>query len=115
MLKSEYYDLAFAKVKQQIQATLHKLYDTGDKACKLLAWLGRKEVENRWVHKLVDREGNVSQTNEQISAAFAEYYADFYKARSLKDPHHIAQYLHHIQLPRLTAEDALGLEEDITL
>ena len=44
ILQTEYHDIASATVKQQILVTQHKLYETGDKAGKLLAWLSRR----RW-------------------------------------------------------------------
>ena len=44
-LKAEYNDLASGRGRQQLLATHHRLYETGDKAGKLLAWLNKREAE----------------------------------------------------------------------
>ena len=49
-------------------ATQHRLYETGDKAGILLAWLSKKEAEARWVSGIVDGDGGVISSNEDIVA-----------------------------------------------
>ena len=47
ILRKEYQDLTTGQVKLHLLATQHRLYEAGDKAGKLLAWLGNKERESR--------------------------------------------------------------------
>ena len=114
-LKTEYHDLVTGQVKQQFLTTHHRLYETGDKAGKMLAWLSKREVQGRWVGRIVDTDGRVNRTDQHISSAFAAYYAEFYKARPLQTTHDIKNYLAQIQLPSLTRVEREGLEAEISL
>ncbi|KAJ1115121.1 hypothetical protein NDU88_003347 [Pleurodeles waltl] len=112
---AEYRDLAQEKAKQQMMASLHPLYETGDKAGKVLAWLGRREQESQWVHSLVDPVGNRCKTDAQIVHIFARYYKQLYAARSLCDSSMITTYLASNHNPTLGVEEWETLEEEMML
>ncbi|KAJ1091888.1 hypothetical protein NDU88_005002 [Pleurodeles waltl] len=99
----------------RLRTAQHKLYDTVDKAEKLLAWLGMKEMEVRWVDEVVTPEGVKVPSNKQIAEAFPGYYQDLYQTRPLQDAHQNSEYLQNIAIPILDTEARGVLEGDINL
>ncbi|KAJ1143484.1 hypothetical protein NDU88_009792 [Pleurodeles waltl] len=71
----KYWYLAQGEVRQQLMITHHRLYDAGDKAGKLLAWLSRHETVTRWVHSKEYLYGLLCTSDKDIAEAFAKFYA----------------------------------------
>lgn len=73
-LKQEYRDMGMDSARKQRLATLNHLYEVGDKAGKLLAWISKKELHARWVREIVDSQDTAHTTDT----------LDFYTSRPLK-------------------------------
>lgn len=114
LTKREYQALAMKEVQAHQLAVQHRLYETGDRTGKLLAWLGRKEQDSRWVESITEADKTYT-TPQDISEAFDRYYAQLYAARTRVSDDQIASYLADIELPRLAPEESKALDEDITL
>lgn len=102
------------EVKTHQIAAQHQLYETGDRAGKLLAWLGHKEIESRWVLSIKEQEV-VHTTPENIAGAFERYYKALYEARTQAGDSQIRQYLQRIDMPNLTPDKRDSLEGDLIL
>ncbi|KAJ1164301.1 hypothetical protein NDU88_004746 [Pleurodeles waltl] len=85
-------------------------FDETDKVGKHLVWLGRKELESRWVAKIVEPEGETCN-----SECAQQHYRSFYKARLLHDASQIAHYLVMVVTLVLDVEERDAREADITL
>ncbi|KAJ1164164.1 hypothetical protein NDU88_004609 [Pleurodeles waltl] len=55
-----------------------RLYDVGDKAGRLLAWLDKLDQERSWVRTMRNKEGTDCGSSESIVEAFAAYYEEVY-------------------------------------
>ena len=49
MARDEYKGIVEEAARQQYRARQHRIYETGNKSGKLLAWLARREEGQRWV------------------------------------------------------------------
>ena len=71
------------EVKKTHLAQQKRLYEAGDKAGKLLAWLGSKEREGLQIRKLTLETGEVLTKDSEIAPAFANYMTDFYTSKEV--------------------------------
>ncbi|KAJ1104305.1 hypothetical protein NDU88_001717 [Pleurodeles waltl] len=63
-------------------ASHHQLYDVGDKAKRLLAWLDKCNQECSWVRVILTKEEATCESSESIAEAFAAYYEEVYASVS---------------------------------
>ncbi|KAJ1118985.1 hypothetical protein NDU88_007171 [Pleurodeles waltl] len=75
-----------------------RLYDVGDIANKLLAWLDKRDQERSWVREVQNKEEVACRSNESIAEAFDAYYKEVYTS-----------------VTRMTEEDCMDLLQDIPL
>ncbi|XP_078502562.1 uncharacterized protein LOC144758587 [Lissotriton helveticus] len=109
----EYRELVSNEAKTQSLATLHRLYDVGDKSGKLLAWLGRKERAARWVAQVRRDEGRMEKTDKGIAEAFALHYENFYRERDLGTVDEAIRYMDNVDVPSLEVGISAPLEAAI--
>ncbi|XP_069083442.1 uncharacterized protein [Pleurodeles waltl] len=115
LTKVEYKELAEKETKARLRATQCRLYETGDKAGKLLAWPGKKEREARWVQVIETQNGARATEDNDIAETFAGYSKEFYRARSMAEIDSITTYLNGIAMPVLDLVDREELVEDLTV
>lgn len=96
-------------------ASQRKLYDLGDKANRVIAWLEKRDRERRWVPELVNSEGKLCVTGADIAETFAQYYEGIYQPQMGKGLEDCLAFLKDVAMPRLTTEDAEILDSDITI
>lgn len=106
--------LVEGEARTKIQTTQHRLYESGDRAGKLLAWLSRKEREANWVNQ-IEEAGTRHTTAPAIVEAFAHHYTNLYAAQLTTGENSIDDYLKAIDMPTLQTEDSAALEAEITL
>ncbi|KAJ1106277.1 hypothetical protein NDU88_003678 [Pleurodeles waltl] len=114
-LQTKYRAFAHHEVKTMDLALRHRLYKTGGRAGKLLAWLGCRKKEMRWLHSIVGDNGVRYNTELEIANVFANYYEPLYHTHTTAEPSFIESYQAQIPLPRLTVEDRNSLDQDIDL
>ncbi|KAJ1120816.1 hypothetical protein NDU88_008965 [Pleurodeles waltl] len=73
-----------------------RLYDVGDKANKLLAWLDNRDREQAWVRAVGSKDVGLCETNESMAEAFTAYCEEVYTS-----------------VTRMTEEDCADLLQDI--
>ena len=113
--RKEYRDIAEEAAKYSARATQHRIYEAGDKAGKLLAWLSKRDMADRWVPSITQLEGKTVTGEEPVEEVFAKYYAHVYKSSVPKSAEESRELLAEIQLPELTGEQKKALDADITV
>ena len=73
----------------------------GDKAGKLLAWLDRLEIADRWVTEINSLDGVPPQHKESIAERFASYYTKIYSSETDKMAEDSCDLLARFHLPTL--------------
>lgn len=94
--------------------TQSRLYDQGDKAGKLIAWLDKKEQASRLVPELCAGDGSIITDPQAIVDRFAEYYREVYQSKSQYTELDSESLLQDIRLPSLTEAHRDALETEIT-
>lgn len=111
---TELSDLARDAAKTYHRATLSKLYDVGDKAGKLLAWLDKRSQAQRLVVEFTTDSGSHLTDPQDIADEFGRYYQQLYASSTPHTEEEAASLLSGIPLPTLTADEYTDLEADIT-
>ncbi|KAJ1202179.1 hypothetical protein NDU88_005980 [Pleurodeles waltl] len=96
-----------------IYALLRRLYDVGDKAGRLLAWLDKRDQERSWVRTIRNKEGTDCESSESKVEVFAVYYEDVYTSASWMTEEDCTDLLRDIKLPSLSESERQDLEADL--
>ncbi|KAJ1165628.1 hypothetical protein NDU88_006047 [Pleurodeles waltl] len=107
-------DLADNKARAYALATQRCLYDVGDKANKLTAWLAGRDRGRNWVVAVRDETGKTCMTSGDIAKAFAEYYERLYESRAKLLGVDCADLLKDVSLQALSMEDRGELKEELS-
>ena len=76
--REEYRCLFQQEARTQYRAQQGRLYEVGNKAGKLLAWLARRDEEQRWISGVFDTSGTPVETAGQIAQTFADFLRTLY-------------------------------------
>lgn len=101
------------EAKTRITKIQHTVYEVGDKAGKLLAWLDKREQANRWVAQLTLDTGTIVTDPQQIVNTFAHHYETIYTPITTTTLDDGLAFLKDIRMPTLTLEEAQALDADL--
>ena len=71
--REEYRCLLQQVLSSQFRAQQGKLYKVGNKACKLLTWLTRRDEEQRWISVVRNTSGTLVETPGETAQTFADF------------------------------------------
>lgn len=106
----EFTDLATDAARTHYRATCNKIYDVGDKAGKLLAWLDRKKRTQRVVTETEENSTAWLTDPQDIAVPFGRYFQDLYTTLTPHAEEEGLSLLQGIPLPSLTEEETQDLE-----
>ncbi|KAJ1207148.1 hypothetical protein NDU88_002540 [Pleurodeles waltl] len=106
--------LAEQQARAYATASQCRLYDVGDKASRLLAWLDKPNQECSCVRIIRTKEGTTCESSESIVEAFAVYYEDVYASVSQMTEEDCSELLRDIQLPVVSESERGDLEAELT-
>ncbi|KAJ1103865.1 hypothetical protein NDU88_001286 [Pleurodeles waltl] len=106
--------LAEQHARAHALVTWRRLYDVGDKADKLLAWLDGWDRERSWVRQVKSGDGTKCGTNELIAEAFAVYYEEVCASMTLMTEEDCADLFRDIPHPELSVEKRNELDAELT-
>ncbi|KAJ1097690.1 hypothetical protein NDU88_002807 [Pleurodeles waltl] len=112
--QQELRDLAEGRARVKALEGQRRLYDVGDKASKLIAWLERRDKGRNWVVSVRNAEGQECKTSGDITEAFVDYYERLYESRVGYSREERAELLEDMSLRTLTMEDQTELEEELS-
>ncbi|KAJ1153896.1 hypothetical protein NDU88_006654 [Pleurodeles waltl] len=101
-------------VQKYALATQHRLYDFGEKASRLLAWLQRVDRECSWVRGITSREGVLQTSSAGIANTFVTYYEDLYAFETRMTWEDCTDFLKDVPLQQLSGEETEVLEVELT-
>lgn len=113
--EKELKDVGINQAKFHALATQRRIYDLGDKANKMIAWLEKRDRDRNWVPGIRTAEGGIRDTGVGITEAFVQYYEGIYQTPTEKGEQDCTDFLHDIRLPTLDQEDRTMLDSDITV
>ena len=113
--KKEYLDVATEAAKAAYLATQHRLYEVGNKAGKLIAWLDRREEEGRWIHEIKNHKGETATDPKEIAEIFSQHYTQVYKKSIHRPATDNRELINNWVLPAINEEDSKILEKEITI
>ncbi|KAJ1160381.1 hypothetical protein NDU88_000883 [Pleurodeles waltl] len=102
------------EVCQQYLLRSKRLYEAGNKASKLLAWLTKKERSDSHIKEIRTAKGKLLRDSEEIMEKMAAQMEDFYKSHITILKTEIDSFLHDWPMKRLSAQHTADLEEEIT-
>lgn len=114
LVQQEYRAYTWEEAKLKYTHTQHKIYELGDKAGKLLAWLDTRERSTRWVAQLRLDSGELTTDPQLITEVLAKHYEKIYTNTSTDTIEDNLAFMKDIRMPKLTADDIEALETDLT-
>lgn len=79
-LQTEYDTLTADKATYLLSKAHHNIYESGDKAGKLLAQQARQAASSRLIPKVHDRKGEIVTNQLEINNVFKQYYKYLYSS-----------------------------------
>lgn len=113
-LKYEYNKIMSVKISKAFLYTRQKFFEFGDKPQKLLARQLRKIENDRTIHKVKARDNTILTKPKDINDRFLDFYTDLYTSKSPLDSGNLANFLDKCDLPRLSAEESVSLNAELT-
>lgn len=87
------------KAKQHIFFCKQRVYEQGEKAGKLFAYLAHLDNRPPVVVSLTEPDGINVTDPSQVAAKFKQFYSNLYKSQCIYAQRDIQNYLHTIQFP----------------
>lgn len=112
---TEYKALVTDAAKQLARQREGRLYDQGDKAGKLIAWLDKKRATQRVVSELRTESGTLLTELQEIASEFAAHYRRVYTTGSMLPEEDSRTLLADIKMPTLSEQDKESLEGALTV
>lgn len=106
--------LCTEKAKQSIFFCRQRIYEQGERAGRLLAYLAYMNDMPPVVVSLIDTEGNSITDPFQVASQFLQFYKNLYKSRTTHTQAELQTSLNTIQFPRLKPEQVKLLDAPIT-
>ncbi|XP_078518507.1 cadherin-related family member 3-like [Lissotriton helveticus] len=101
-------------VKGHITETQNRIYEVGDKAGKMLAWLDKREGNSRGIQCLKDEQGEAHTDPRRITELLASHFEQVYTPAREITPECAQTLLAPIAIRTLSPEASCELEADIT-
>lgn len=114
LLRAQYNEKSAVKAAAKINKLKQNFYEHGDKAGKLLAWQIKKRQEERAIVTIESPSGDIIDPIK-INEAFRDYYSNLYSPEISPQDELRTQFLGDLELPQISEEDHLNLEEGITV
>ncbi|KAJ1120799.1 hypothetical protein NDU88_008948 [Pleurodeles waltl] len=112
--REEYNIVPRDKVRQQYLKQSKLLYEAGNKAGKLLAWLGKKELSNYLIREIWTAKEELIRDPKEIMEEMAAQMEDFYKSHMTIPEAEIDSFLIDCPMRCLSPQQTADLEEEIT-
>ena len=77
--------------------------------------LEKRNRENKLLGKIVKNYGEEITNQKQIREEMRDFYKRLYKCNSSTCELNIQEFMHQVQMPKLSKEDASELDEGVTL
>lgn len=91
------------------------MYESVDKASKLLASQLKAQDVSRHISGIRDRKGRVVTNQREINNVFKEFYENLYSEEGQMDLNKTNAFFRQLKLPKLSEDGAKNLEGPITL
>ncbi|KAJ1128801.1 hypothetical protein NDU88_007176 [Pleurodeles waltl] len=111
--REEYNIVTRDEVRQQYLLSSKRLYEAGNKAGKLLAWLGKKERSDSHIREIWTAKGKLIRESEEIMEEMAAQMEDFYKSHITIAKIEIDSFLSDCHVTRLSPQQTADLEDEI--
>ncbi|KAJ1160668.1 hypothetical protein NDU88_001163 [Pleurodeles waltl] len=102
------------EARAKFRARQVRLYDVGDEAGKLLAWLAKKEEDQRWISPIDSEAEGMAETPVEVLQALSVHLASLYLAQSETDQSDLEKLIRKILIPELQEEASHSLDWDFT-
>ncbi|KAJ1081946.1 hypothetical protein NDU88_002118 [Pleurodeles waltl] len=112
--REEYNIVTRHKVRQQYLLQSKWLYEAGNKAGKLLAWLGKNEQSDSLIGEIWTAKGEPTRDPKEIMEEMAAQMEDFYKSRITIPEAEIDSFITDCPMTHLSLQQTADLEEEIT-
>uniref|UniRef100_A0A803K3T5 Reverse transcriptase domain-containing protein n=1 Tax=Xenopus tropicalis TaxID=8364 RepID=A0A803K3T5_XENTR len=103
------------KSKRKLLFTHASYFEQGERAGKLLAYISKTNCSPPVITELIDQQGLSHTHPTEIATLLSSYYASIYSSQTSTTPMEINSFLSALNLPRLTDEQKISLEADLTL
>lgn len=113
--RQQYKELLWSEELARSQLTHHRIYESGDKAGKLLAWLDKKDRADRWIPNLQLHNGSIITNPQDIVNALADHFESIYTSAHTHSVQEALHFLRDIHTPKLSTQAAHELDADITI
>lgn len=113
--REKYKHTLWTEAQMRYQSTQHKIYESGDKAGKLLAWLDKKNRATRWITQLITGKGSRVSHPQEIVEELADYFETIYSPTHTHTVQDELQFIRDIKLTRLSPQAADELDADLTV
>ncbi len=100
--QTEYNLLSTDKAAYLLSKAQSKVYESGDKASKLLAQQARQTLSSRLIPKIHNETGELIINHAEINNVFRQYYSNLYSSGSDGDPSKIQSFFDKLTLPSVT-------------
>lgn len=107
--------LHYEKARQKHFFSRQQVFEQGERAGKLLAYLAHQDARPPVVVSLLDPLNKPRTDPPLVAAAFRSYYANFYTSQVTVTTRETRTFLQNIPFPQLSATQVVDLEAPITL
>uniref|UniRef100_A0A803JHH5 Reverse transcriptase domain-containing protein n=1 Tax=Xenopus tropicalis TaxID=8364 RepID=A0A803JHH5_XENTR len=108
-------ELAHTKLtRKRLLYTNQRIFDQGEKAGKLLAYLSKSRDSQTLIPRIRDPNGVLATTPSVILDIFAKYYQDTYQSLYQATPEDLTAFLNKIEFPTLPPAEAARMDAPIT-
>lgn len=99
----------------QIRFAKQKLYESGNKVGRYLAYLTKKKTDSQTIGSVVDSQGKLSFDTLKINSTFKSFYENLYKSEQQPDSlKKMEDFFSSLNLPCLTDEQKATLEAPVS-
>ena len=103
-LQTEYDTLTTDKATYLLTRALYNIYESGDKAGKLLAQQARQSASSRLIPKVHDRNGESVTNHLEINDVFKQYYSDLYSSEQDENSPKIESFFDKLTFPSIPSD-----------
>ena len=103
-LQTEYDSLTTDKATYLLTRARYNIYDSGDKAGKLLAQQARQTASSRLIPKVYNKNDEIVTDHLEINSTFKQYYSDLYTSECDKNFPQIDSFFDNLTFPSIQSE-----------
>lgn len=113
-LQTEYDIVTTDKAAHQITKARFNIYESGDKAGKLLARQARQAAASRLIPKVQDQTGGIVTNHAEINHTFKQYYCELYHSEHTTNTPNFETFFDKLSFPSVPTELNTSLGEEIS-